>query len=113
MHVEISGNETITTVGGVVTRSVNTNYVAVAEQATANANAASNHSEPQAGNQLVAGNEMPADDVLDEVSYSADGEQEKYTLPCPDSLYGGGNAYAISMLKKRGCPKPAFYHGVW
>jgi hypothetical protein len=32
---------------------------------------------------------------------------------CPDSLYMGGNAYAINMLKKSGCQKPKNYNGAW
>ena len=32
---------------------------------------------------------------------------------CPDTLYMGGSAYSVNMLKRRGCPKLANYNGVW
>ena len=36
-----------------------------------------------------------------------------FTIPCPDSLYMGGTAYEVNMLKKAGCPKPSNYTGIW
>lgn len=39
--------------------------------------------------------------------------ENKPQIYCPKTLYMGGNSYAISMLKKSGCPKPDNYIGPW
>lgn len=46
--------------------------------------------------------------------YANQGSEHSGTrIQCPDSLYMGGNSYAVSMLKKAGCPKPENYEGPW
>ncbi len=92
LNIEISGNQISTTQSGVTINEVYGNESA--------ANDATQHVEAQ--------NDMPYQDVADSTE-----QQNTLDLSCPDTLYMGGNAYAASMLKKRGCPKPSNYQGPW
>lgn len=98
IHIEISGNETVTTIGGVVTQIGNADYGSFDEPIDTS---------------VTLNDEEGSSLVTDEIINTADVDQAENKLPCPNSLYGGGNAYAINMLKKRGCPKPEFYSGPW
>ena len=38
---------------------------------------------------------------------------QQTNFQCPDSVYMGGNGYAVAMLKRAGCSKPDNYQGDW
>jgi hypothetical protein len=66
-----------------------------------------------------------AGDTLDKTGETASGDnqppayqpqrngQSTEQFECPDSLYMGGNSYAVAILKRAGCPKPSNYDGAW
>jgi len=72
------------------------------------------------GGEASAEQSPPADEVADVPvepdsmlpDASADSAREE-PFPCPDSLYRGGNSYAVNILKRAGCPRPANYDGPW
>ena len=98
MNIEISGNQITTTQSGVTINEVYGDSADV-NDTTGSVNidtgAQQNPDTPQ--NMNTANNEP----------------QDTVELSCPDALYMGGSAYAVSMLKKRGCPRPANYQGPW
>ena len=100
LNIEISGNQISTTQSGVTINEVYGNESNEVYGGESAANDATQHEE--------AVNDMPYQDVADLTE-----QQNTLDLSCPDTLYMGGNAYAASMLKKRGCPKPSNYQGPW
>jgi len=52
-------------------------------------------------------------DEFGNIVETAGAEEYSKKVECPDSLYMGGSAYEVNMLKRMGCPKPENYNGPW
>ena len=110
MHVEISADKISTTFGNDVSRSSSRIYNSgiTVDSAQFESVAVVDDLYENGGD-----SNAPLDTALDEFGNTVPAEQVKVKPNCPSVLYGGGNAYAINMLKKQGCHKPEFYNGVW
>lgn len=102
VNITISGNEIITSQAGQTSHEVygNDDVTGLSNSSVNTGNVTQNNTHDT--NQLVFNDNQDLAGV--------DTTQERN---CPNSLYMGGSAYEVSMLKKQGCPKPANYTGDW
>jgi len=118
INIEISGNQLTTSQSGITVRevygtspdvngAVNSANTDSANIDTVNIDTGAQQNSDTSQNMDVA-NDETYQDVVDTMQ-----QQDTVKLNCPKTLYMGGNAYAVSMLKKRGCPKPTNYQGAW
>jgi len=107
VNITINGNEIMTRQAGQTSHEVYGNDD-VADLNNSSVNTAAVNSGDVQQNNTHDTDQPVLNDTQDQAS--VDTTQQ---LNCPNSLYMGGNAYAISMLKKQGCPKPANYTGEW